>query len=134
MAYMNQERKAKIKAALDKVLKPAKFKYSLRCTNSSITLTLMKGPIDFAADFNRTLKTRPYRSVNEVKHNYMSINPYWFQDHFSPSVVELLKKVNAAMLAADYYDNSDAMTDYFDTAYYYNIEVGRYSKEYEVIK
>ena len=33
-----------------------------------------------------------------------------------------------------WYDNSDAMTDYFDTAYYMHIEVGKWDKSYEVME
>ena len=34
-----------------------------------------------------------------------------------------LKELKAALMAADYYDRSDAQVDYFDTAYYYHITV-----------
>jgi len=30
-----------------------------------------------------------------------------------------------------WYDNSDAMTDYFDTAYYTNIRIGKWDKPYK---
>ena len=30
-----------------------------------------------------------------------------------------------------WYDNSDAMTDYFDTAYYTHVSVGKWNKPYE---
>jgi hypothetical protein len=36
-------------------------------------------------------------------------------------------------MAAGYYYNSDAMTDYFDTAYYYYINVGKWNKPYVVV-
>jgi hypothetical protein len=32
-----------------------------------------------------------------------------------------------------WYDNSDAMIDYFDTAYYVDINVGQWNKEYQVV-
>ena len=34
--------------------------------------------------------------------------------------------------AAGYYDKSDAMTDYFDTAYYFHLNVGQWDKPYIV--
>ena len=37
------------------------------------------------------------------------------------------------MYSADYYDNSDAQTDYFDTAYYAHINIGSYDKPFKVI-
>jgi len=41
-----------------------------------------------------------------------------------------LKEIKEALLAADYYDHSDAQTDYFNTAYYYHIHVGKWDKPY----
>jgi hypothetical protein len=43
-----------------------------------------------------------------------------------------LKELKEALMAADYYDRSDAMTDYFDTAYYYDINIGKWNKPYVV--
>jgi len=34
------------------------------------------------------------------------------------------------MKGDQWYDNSDAMTDYFDTAYYMDINVGQWDKPY----
>lgn len=48
-------------------------------------------------------------------------------------LVTTLEKRTNAMQAADYYDDSDAMTDYFDTAYYYDIAVGDWQKPYKVV-
>ena len=54
MAYMNQERKAKIKANLDAALKGTGVKFSLRCDSLSITCTIKSAPIDFIANSNET--------------------------------------------------------------------------------
>ena len=63
MAYMNQEKKARIKAALDKVLKPLGIKYSLRVQNyMSITCTIRSAPFNMLAD-----RIKP--SEQEVKAN-----------------------------------------------------------------
>ena len=51
-----------------------------------------------------------------------------------PKALAALKEIKKACLAADYYDNSDAMTDYFDTAYYYDINVGQWDKPYVLEK
>jgi hypothetical protein len=37
------------------------------------------------------------------------------------------------MYSADYYDRSDAMTDYFDTAYYVDVNIGKWNKQYKVV-
>jgi hypothetical protein len=115
MAYMNQDKKAKIAAKMKPVLKKYNLKGSLSVHNhSSITLTIKSGPIDFGGD-------------------YVQVNQYWLDDHYKdkPQALAALKEIKEAMLAADYYDRSDAQVDYFDTAYYYNINVGRWNKPYE---
>jgi hypothetical protein len=36
------------------------------------------------------------------------------------------------MKSAGWYDNSDAQIDYFDTAYYYDVNIGNWKKPYKV--
>ena len=33
-----------------------------------------------------------------------------------------------------FYDNSDAMTDYFDTAFYTHLQIGSWNKNYALVK
>jgi hypothetical protein len=37
------------------------------------------------------------------------------------------------MKSADWYDRSDSQSDYFDTAYYVDVNVGKWDKPYEFI-
>jgi len=47
---------------------------------------------------------------------------------------KVIKKAPAlAEGGREWYDRSDAMTDYFDTAFYYNISIGDYNKPYEKV-
>jgi hypothetical protein len=118
MAYMNQEKKAIISAAVKPILKKHGLKGSLSVRNhSSITLTLKSGKIDFGD-------------------KYSQVNHYWLDDHYAdrPDALAALKELKEAMMSAGYYDNSDAMVDYFDTAYYYSIHVGKWDKDYELVK
>jgi hypothetical protein len=114
MAYMNQEKKAVIKAAMDKVLKARGFKYSLRVSHhSSIACTIQSGPMDFGTD-------------------YEQVNLYWIDDHYSGPVAAILKECRDALQAAGYYDHSDAQTDYFNTAYYMHLNIGAWDKPYKI--
>lgn len=122
MAYMNQEKKAKIAAMLKPVLKKYGVKGSLSVHNhSTITLTLKSGVIDFFEDYGDREDARKFG---------IQVNPYWFHDHFAGKSKEFLTEAFNALKSADYYDNSDAMIDYFDTAYYYGINVGKWNKPY----
>ena len=114
MAYMNQEKKAIIKAAMDKALKGRGFKYSLRVDHySSITCTISAGPVDFGAD-------------------YEQVNLYWLNDHYSGEALQVLQECREALQAAGYYDRSNAQIDYFDTAYYMHLNIGAWDKPYKI--
>lgn len=114
MAYMNQERKAKIAEALKPVLAKYKMKGTLSVRHhSSIVLTLKKGPIDFG-------KTEG------------SVNVFWIDQHYEGVARDFLKEAHTALLAAGWYNRSDMMTDYFDIAYYTDINIGAWKKPYEV--
>ena len=109
---MNQEKKAKIAAKMKPVLRKYGLKGSLSVHNhSSITLTIKSGKLDFGGD-------------------YIQVNPYWLESNYKGTVLKALQEIKQALLAADYYDNTDAQIDYFDTAYYYNINVGKWNKPY----
>lgn len=130
MAYMNQDRKATIAAAVKPILARYGVKGSLRTDKYSITLTLTSGSIDFISDLN---SDRMSQSKDELRKEYaLSVNPYWFQEHYDGESYHFLKEIMGAMKAAEWYDRSDAMIDYFDTAYYYNVNVGRWNKPYTV--
>ena len=136
MAYMNQEKKAVISAALKKALVGTGLKYSLSVRNhSSIEMTIKSGSIDFINDYNQTVARQPggFRNGSEAVGS-MSINQYWFQDHFTPGVQVVIRKIVDALHSAGHYDRSDAQTDYFDCAYYIDIQVGSWDKPYILTK
>jgi len=137
MAYMNQEKKAKISSLLKPILKKYNVKGSLSVHHhSTITLTLKSGKLDFLSNMNRVCGNSHYQVSNGFKpetRNYIDVNPYWYQNHFDGKVKQFLDDAFKALKSADYYDRSDAQTDYFDTAYYFNIFVGKWNKEYVVV-
>jgi len=134
---MNQERKAVIAAAVKPILQKYGVKGSLKVEHyTGITLTLSGGAIDFAGDLK--LAHGRQQLVVEAEHarrqyNF-DINQYWYHEHFQPGskAMRFLQEIIPAMKAADWYDRSDARIDYFDTAYYFNIKVGRWDKPYIV--
>ena len=136
---MNQERKQKISNALKPILAKYGMKGTLKVRNHhAITLTLRQGPIDFIGDLNAQ---RQFGYVNielnkdEMRKRYeLSINPYWYQEHYTGTALAFLSEVIPAMKGADWYDRSDIQTDYFDTAYYYDVNVGSWNKPYTLTK
>ena len=112
MAYMNQEKKAIIATRV----KPVLAKYGMKGTisvqhHSTLVVTLASGPIDFE-------DTR-------------EINQYWLAD--VPGIRgEFSRELVAAIKGTEWFEKSDVTTDYFHTAYYITIRVGRYDKPYQI--
>ena len=134
MAYMNQERKAKITKMLKPILAKYKVKGSLSVRNhSTIVLTLKSGAIDFIGNSNRVCGNDFYqvqRGFKPTTNGYDQVNPYWFQDHYDGDAKAFLIEAFKALKSADWYDESDAMTDYFNTAYYVDVNIGKWDKPY----
>ena len=137
MAYMNQERKAKIAQALKPVLAKYKVKGTLSVRNhSSIVLTLKSGNIDFIENYINSGSSYSNGRMTQDQIDYirknqtLDVNPYWFQEHFSGDAKAFLTEAFRALKSADWYDESDAMTDYFNTAYYVDVNVGKWNKPY----
>jgi hypothetical protein len=126
MAYMSQEKKAKIVAAVKPVLKKygVKGTFSVR-NHSTIVLNVKSGSVDFFKDYGDEEDARKFG---------IQVNPYWFQEHFTGKAKAFLTEVFDGMKCAGWYNNSDAQIDYFDTAYYYDVNIGNWKKPYEVTK
>jgi hypothetical protein len=62
--------------------------------------------------------------------DYLEVNPYWFQDHFSGVAKDFLAEITQAMYGPDYYDDSDPQTDYFNCSHYIRVNIGKWDKPY----
>lgn len=134
MAYMNQEKKAIIKAALDKVLKPRGIKYSLRVRDHmAITCTISAAPVDFLANFKAKTGDK-YQLREGARLDHLQVNLYWINDHFSGEAAEILNQAAEALKAAGYYNNSNAQIDYFETAYYMHLDIGQWNKPFKLLE
>ena len=128
MAYMNQEMKAKIAARLKPILKRYGVKGTLAVRNhSTIVLNIKAGRVDFLNDY--TKGANPAIRADAEKFG-IDVNPYWYQEHFGGESYHFLREAFNALKAADWYDESDAMTDYFNTAYYFRVNIGKWNKPY----
>jgi hypothetical protein len=94
-------------------------------------LNLKSGKIDFIENYIQTDIDKPYAkhfSQDQIdyirKNKSIDINPYWFHEHFTGKAKSALTEIFAAMKkAGEWYDKSDAQTDYFNTAYYVDVNV-----------
>jgi hypothetical protein len=136
---MNQSKKAVIASKVKPILAKYGMKGSLSVRNhSTICLTLTSGSIDFIGDLNEQRQVGYVTTQidkDKMRERYeIDINPYWFHEHYTGESLAFLSEIIPAMKGADYYDNSDAQIDYFDTAYYFDVNVGKWNKPYNLTK
>lgn len=123
MAYMNQEKKAKIAPTVNEILKRYGVKGSLRVRNhSSLVLTVRSGTIDF---------NRDYGDPQGLAVRRIQVNPYYYQSHFTGTALQFLAEVIPAMNLGNH-DNSNAQIDYFDVGWYTDVNIGDWDKPYQL--
>ena len=132
MAYVNSADVAQVRKELKEAF--PKFKFGVRKDNSmAIRVTIKSGPTDFSSLF---------KDEYSQKKQYVQINTYhidsFYGEHapFLKQVVDIIKTAPARgegyHKGTGYYNNSDAMIDYFDHAYYFDVNIGSWDKPYEV--
>lgn len=113
MAYLPTSDVAMIRKALKKAYgKAVKFSVTKKDNWNGINVYIMESP--FFEDGERGNYT--------YNHHRDDMNPN--TEEFIDAVVEIIKTASNTK----YYNNTDAMTDYFDTAFYYTVEVGKWNK------
>ena len=124
MAYIKTEEVREIRNALKEEFGPD-LKFGVKKQHySSVTVTIKKGNVDFS-DIMR-------ESDRSISVNQYHLGQYGRHAMLFDSIVDVIKKApGKAEGGREWYDESDAMVDYFNTAFYFNLEVGNYSKPYE---
>ena len=140
MAYFNQERKSERAPAIKAIMKKYGVKGSLSVRNhSTFVLNLKSGKIDFIENFISTEANVMHgRKMSQDQIDYirknksLDVNPYWYQEHFNGVAKDFLKEVLDAMYGNDYFDESDAQTDYFHCSHYVDVNIGSWKTPYIV--
>lgn len=136
MAYMNQDKKAKIAPAVKAILKRYGVKGTLAVRDhSTLVLNIKAGSLDFINDYNETSGKRPggFRNGSPAE-TYIDVNPYWYSEHFNNKVIRcFLKEIFTAMNTGNH-DNSRSEIDYFDVGWYVRVNVGKWNKPYVLEK
>ena len=119
MAYISQEDKKELAPAIKKVLKDFGMKGSISIRHHmSLVVTVTEGILDF---------TDYFRKGDD---GHIQVNTYHLDNFYSGTKRDFLKDLVKAMKGDKWYDKSDAMVDYFDTAYYVDINIGKWNKPY----
>lgn len=138
MAYISQEMKKELAPAIKAVAKKYGVKVTIGIDHySSLVVKIKEGALDLIGAANKHAELenerRGYNYFGGVG-DYFDINPYhsadWYKKVGADKEAMFVEEMIAAMKGDKWYDNSDAMTDYFDTAYYLSIKVGQWNKPY----
>jgi hypothetical protein len=135
MAYMSQDKKKRIEAVVKPILKKYGIKGRLGVDNhSTLVLNIKAGEIDFIRDFNETVPKDS--GFNErlwsAAKDYIDVNPYHYDKHFSGKAKKFLSEVLTAMNNGNH-DNSDIQSDYFDIGWFISVRIGKWNKPYILI-
>ena len=120
MAYISQADKKELAPAIKAVLKKYGMKGSIGIRNySTLVVNIKQGKIDFTGNYTHG-------------DNYIQVNEYWIDDHYAenPTARDFLKELLAAMKGPKYFNDDDAMTDYFHRSHYTDINIGKWNKPY----
>lgn len=135
MAYINAEQVKAIRLALKKEFPEFKFSVTKR-HHSEVDVRLMSGP-----SFD---KQKVWHRGEEVvvdlnnMDTWSTINHYhthWYgkYEEFFNKIIEIIKTAPFKAGVGDlWFDESDSMTDYFHTAYYMSVGIGKWDKPYVV--
>ena len=116
MAYVSQDDKAKLAPAIKKVLNKYGMKGSISIRHhSTLVVTLQSGAIQFDHSHGD---------------GYTQVNVYHIDSHYEGHAKSFLLELLAAMKGPNYFNNDDAMTDYFHRSHYTDINIGKWNKPY----
>jgi hypothetical protein len=116
MAYVSQKDKAQLAPQIKKVLNKYGMKGSISIRHhSTLVVTIQSGSIKFDHSHGD---------------GYTQVNVYHIESHYKGKAQKFLTELLAAMKGPDWFDKSDAMTDYFHVKHYCDINIGRWNKPY----
>ena len=122
MSYISTEDVKKIRVALKNEF-GKKLKFSVRKSPSchSVGVTIKSGTVDFSDIMRNT--------YDQVQVNHYHLQNYGVHKSLFEKIVEIIKTAPSK----EWYNNSDAMIDYFDVAFYFDLNVGDWDKPYEKV-
>ncbi len=125
MAYMNQEKKAKIRSALIAVM-PKGWKFALSVRNySTIVCTITEAPFDLIGACRKSEHFDPASAT------YAGVNQYHPRERFEDECVADVFENIVAALNTDNHDRSDAMVDHVDVGHYVDLHIGRWDRPFK---
>jgi hypothetical protein len=124
MAYISKTDVAAIRNELKEKFPKWKFSVKKGSGSLSVDVSILKGTASFEGK------------------DYAQVNQYWIKDHWKDAEdAAVLSTINEIMHNApgraggkEFFDHSDAQTDYFYTAFYTHLSIGQWDKRYECVE
>ena len=122
MAYISATDVQAIRNELKQAFPTWKFSVRKGAGSLSVDVTILKGTAKFEGA------------------THSQVNQYWIDTHWTDAEdAMVLNKINEIMHNAPgradasrkFFDHSDAMTDYFHTAFYTHLSIGAWNKPYQ---
>ncbi len=140
MAYFNQEDKKKVAPAIKAVLKKYEVKGSISVSNhSTLVVTIKEGKLDFISAAKKVCEYQAQRTGRQTYSvgDYIQVNRHHVVDNHREveenKIADFYEELITAMKGNEWFDKSDIQTDYFHTAYYMDINVGKWDKGYKLV-
>jgi hypothetical protein len=129
MAYISAQDVQAIRTELKQKFPKWRFAVRKGSGSLSVDVNIMQGTESFDDQFSNGRR-------------YAQVNQYWIADHFADSserqAIEMINEImhNAPGRAGgkQYFDESDAQTDYFHTAFYTHLSIGKWDKDYVCVE
>ena len=137
MAYISQTEKKELAPAIKKVLKAYGMKGTIGINHhSTLVVNLKSGSLDLLGAAQRVNDERANRQGLPTTQigEYFQANAYrepTEYENFNQKIGRFYSDLIKAMKGTKWFDKSDMMTDYFHTAYFLSINVGKYSSPYQ---
>lgn len=132
-AWMSQEHKKKLQPNIKKVLSKYGMRGTISVRNAStLVVKLTQGKIDFNQDYVPRAHDRTRNSETDWHEGGRGPNVYHIENSWKGKAKDFLMELIQQMKGEDYYDDSDQMTDYFNTSHYFDVKIGDYNKPYLV--
>jgi len=127
MAYISADDVKAIRTELKQAFPGWKFGVRKGAGSLSVDVIVLQGDVDFSENLDN---------------GHAQVNQYWIDSHWTNMEARAaLNRINEIMHNAPgraggkrFYDNSDAMIDYFDTAFYTHLNIGSWNKPYALVK
>ena len=128
MAYISATDVAAIRTELKAAFPGWKFAVRKSSGSLSVDVTIKAGTVSFAENLER--------GHAQVNHYY--IDSHWTDLEARAALTRINEIMHNAPGRADparkFFDHSDAMTDYFHTAFYTHLSIGAWDQPYTLIK